>query len=76
MSETHTYRVRGMTCGHCARAVTGELEALDAVTGVTVDVVPEGDSAVSVTSSGELTQDAVRDAVERAGYELVGTASG
>ena len=51
MSETHTYHVRGMTCGHCARAVTGELEALDAVTGVTVDVVPEGDSAVSVTSS-------------------------
>lgn len=76
MSETHTYHVRGMTCGHCARAVATELEALDAVTGVTVDVVPEGDSAVSVTSTAELTPDAVRDAVERAGYELVGTASG
>ena len=76
MSETHTYRVRGMTCGHCARAVTSELQALGTVTGVTVDVVPEGDSAVSVTSSAELTQDTVRDAVERAGYELVGTASG
>lgn len=75
MSETHTYQVRGMTCGHCTRAVTSELEALDSVTGVTVDVVPEGESAVSVTSSTELTQDAVRDAIERAGYDLVGTAS-
>ena len=76
MSETHTYHVRGMTCGHCARAVTSELEALDTVTGVTVDLVPEGDSAVSVTSSAELAQDTVRDAVERAGYDLVGTVSG
>ena len=76
MSETHTYHVRGMTCGHCARAVATELEALDAVTGVTVDVVPEGDSAVPVTSTADLTHDEVRDAVERAGYELVGTASG
>lgn len=76
MSETRTYHVRGMTCGHCARAVSTELEALNGVTGVTVDVVPEGDSAVSVTSTAELDTDVVRDAVERAGYELVDTASG
>ena len=76
MSETCTYHVRGMTCGHCAQAVTTELEALGGITGVTVDVVPEGDSAVSVTSTAELGTDAVRDTVERAGYELVGTASG
>lgn len=76
MSETRTYHVRGMTCGHCARAVTTELEALGGVTGVTVDVVPEGDSAVSVTSTAALDTDAVREAVERAGYELVGTTSG
>ena len=43
---------------------------------MTVDVVPEGDSAVSVTSTAELDKDVVRDAVERAGYELVDTASG
>lgn len=40
MSQTQTYQVRGMTCGHCAGAVTNELKALDTVTGVTVDVVP------------------------------------
>jgi copper chaperone CopZ len=53
MSQTQTYQVRGMTCGHCARAVTAELEALDRVTGVIVDVVPQGDSAVIVTSSAD-----------------------
>jgi len=75
VSQTRTYQVRGMTCEHCARAVTAELHTLDAVTGVTVDVVPQGDSAVTVTSSTEVATDAVRDAVARAGYELVGAAS-
>ncbi len=31
-----TYHVTGMTCEHCARAVTVELEALDGVSEVTV----------------------------------------
>ena len=35
MSQTQSYQVRGMTCGHCVGAVTGELEALDGVTSVT-----------------------------------------
>ena len=73
MSQTQTYRVRGMTCGHCARAVTGELESLGTVTAVQVDVVPDGDSTVTVTSGTELSPQAVRDAVQRAGYELVGS---
>ena len=71
MSQTHTYRVRGMTCGHCAGAVTAELDALAGVTGVAVDVVPQGDSTVTVTSSKELEPNLVRDAVSRAGCELV-----
>ena len=73
MSQKQNYQVRGMTCGHCAGAVTSELEALDTVIGVTVDVVPQGDSTVAVTSSAGLDQDAVRAAVARAGYELVAT---
>lgn len=73
MSQTQTFQVRGMTCGHCAGAVTSELEALEGVSDVAVSVVPQGDSTVTVTSSVDLAQDAVRDAVQRAGYELVGT---
>lgn len=64
-----------MTCDHCASAVTGELEALATVSGVTVDVVPQGDSTVTVTSSAGLADEAVREAIARAGYELVGTSS-
>ncbi|MBJ7398668.1 heavy-metal-associated domain-containing protein [Mycolicibacterium sp.] len=75
MSQTQTYQVRGMTCGHCVGAVTAELEALDTVSGVTVDVVPQGDSTVTVTSLAGMDQDAVRDAVARAGYELVAAPS-
>ena len=75
MSQTQTYQVRGMTCGHCVGAVTGELKALETVTDVTVDVVPQGDSTVTVTSLAGLDQDAVREAVALAGYELVGAPS-
>ena len=45
-----TYQVTGMTCEHCVRAVTGELTNLDGVTDVSVDLVPGGKSAVTVTS--------------------------
>ena len=75
MSQTQTYQVRGMTCEHCVRAVTSEVEALDTVTDVAVGVVPQGESNVTVTSSAPLETGAVRDAIARAGYELVGTAA-
>ena len=42
-----TYRVTGMTCGHCVRAVSAELTGLGGVTGVSVDLVPGGTSAVT-----------------------------
>ena len=71
MSQTQSYQVRGMTCGHCVGAVTGELEALDGVTSVTISLVPQGNATVTVTSSAQLARDAVREAIERAGYELI-----
>jgi copper chaperone CopZ len=51
--------------------VTGELEALDGVTSVTISLVPQGNSTLTVTSSAQLARDAVREAIERAGYELI-----
>jgi copper chaperone CopZ len=62
------YDVQGMSCGHCAGAVTRELSAIDGVTGVHVDL---GAKKVTVGSSRELTVDEVREAVDEAGYELV-----
>ena len=35
-----TYRVTGVTCEHCVRAVPGELRVLDGVSDVTADLVP------------------------------------
>ena len=49
-----TYQVTGMTCEHCVRAVTEELARLDGVREVSVELVPEGSSAVTVTSDGPL----------------------
>ena len=67
MAVTSTYTVTGMTCGHCVQAVTGELSTLPGVADVQIDL-PSG--AVTVTSEAPLSDDAVRAAVDEAGYEL------
>jgi copper chaperone len=67
-----TYAVTGMTCEHCARAVTEELARLGGVSEVTVELVPGGQSAVTVTSDGPLRADTVSSALDEAGgYQLV-----
>ncbi|WP_058044373.1 heavy-metal-associated domain-containing protein [Streptomyces roseifaciens] len=63
------YRVTGMTCGHCESAVTEEISALPGVVSVKA-VAAAGE--VTVTSSALLDDEAVRAAVDEAGYELVG----
>ncbi|MGH3460564.1 MAG: heavy-metal-associated domain-containing protein [Kribbellaceae bacterium] len=73
MSTTSTYAVAGMTCGHCVSAVTEEVSALPGVTNVAVDLVAGAISSVSVTSDAELDREQVAEAVDEAGYELVGT---
>jgi copper chaperone len=69
--STATYTVSGMTCGHCVSAVTEELTAVPGVTGVDVDLAS---GRVTVTSDAPVDDDAVRAAVDEAGYELTGTA--
>ncbi|HEY0487356.1 MAG TPA: heavy-metal-associated domain-containing protein [Mycobacteriales bacterium] len=73
MSTTAHYTVTGMTCGHCVSAVTEELTALPGVHDVSVDLVAGGDSTVTVTSDAPLADEAVRDAVDEAGYAVTGT---
>jgi copper chaperone len=68
-----TYQVTGMTCAHCAHAVTGELKNLDGVSDVRVDLNPGGESAVTVTSGAPLPAEAVAAALDEAGdYRLAG----
>jgi copper chaperone CopZ len=56
-----------MTCSHCVQSVTQELSALPGVTSVQVDLASGG---VTVDSEEVLSDEAVRAAVDEAGYEL------
>jgi copper chaperone CopZ len=72
MSTTTTYSVQGMTCGHCASAVSQEVSSLAGVQSVDVDLVAGGVSTVRVVSEAPLTDDAVAAALDEAGdYSLV-----
>jgi copper chaperone len=66
--STSDYQVTGMTCGHCASAVTEEVSKIPGVTGVQVDVAA---GRVTVESGQPVSADAVAAAVDEAGYEVV-----
>ena len=68
-----TYAVTGMTCEHCVHAVTEELTRFGGVASVTVDLVPGGESTVTVTSDAPLPAETVSAALDEAGdYRLAG----
>ena len=63
--------VTGLTCGHCVASVTEELEEIPAVESVSVDLVKDGQSKVTIKTTAAVDDDAIREAVTEAGYELV-----
>lgn len=65
--------VEGMTCGHCVTSVTEELVALEGVEQVSVDLNAGGTSTVTIRHGSPLHLDAVRAAVEEAGYTVADT---
>jgi copper chaperone len=68
---TTTYKVTGMSCEHCVNAVTSELGSLGGVSAVTVDLVPNGVSLVTITSAEPLADDAISAALDEAGdYQI------
>ncbi|QGK70552.1 cation-transporting ATPase [Allosaccharopolyspora coralli] len=66
MAESR-YTVTGMTCQHCVMSVTEEVSEIDGVTDVQVDL-PTG--ALTVVSSQDVSERAVRSAVDEAGFAL------
>jgi copper ion binding protein len=62
---TRTYSVPGISCGHCKAAIEGEVGRLDAVARVDVDV-----DAKTVLVEGDAAEDAVRAAIDEAGYDV------
>jgi len=69
MTDTtiRTYTVQGMTCDHCALSVKEEVSEVAGVEDVQVDLA---DGRVDVAGT-DVSEDAVRAAVEEAGYRLV-----
>jgi len=62
-----TYKVDGMTCGHCVAAVSTEVAAVPGVETVTVDLAT---GALTITSTAPVDVDVLRAAVDEAGYQL------
>ena len=65
MSDTLTYTVPGMHCGHCEAAVTEEVSGVAGVESVLVDL----DSKLVDVTGAQLDDAAIRAAIEEAGYE-------
>ncbi|MEK0434553.1 MAG: hypothetical protein RL369_602 [Pseudomonadota bacterium] len=62
-------KVDGMTCGGCAASVTRALQLIDSNAHVDVDLPSK---TVKIETTAQL--DAVKNAVEDAGYEVLGAA--
>ncbi len=72
MTTMTTLSVTGMTCEHCVAAVSRELGAVDGVKRVKVTLENGGTSSVVVVSGPPLPEAALREAVDEAGYDVVG----
>ncbi|MEU2713480.1 heavy-metal-associated domain-containing protein [Streptomyces sp. NPDC007205] len=70
-SVTAVYKVTGMSCGHCEGSVSGEISQIPGVSSVKA-VASTGE--VTVVSDAPLDDEAVRAAVDEAGFELAGKA--
>lgn len=66
MPETITYTVPGMTCDHCKQAVSGGLRGVPGVEEVEVDL----DTKLVTVSGDGLDDEALRAAIDEAGYEV------
>ena len=67
-STQQSYAVVGMSCEHCAAAIDAQLTQVPGVREVEVDLAS---GRVLISSSAALDEDAVREAVEAAGYALL-----
>jgi len=65
-----TYTVAGMTCGHCEMSVQEEVEEIPGVDSATADHT----TGKLTVRGADVTDDAVRTAVEAAGYATMDSA--
>lgn len=67
MSQTATYAIEGMTCGHCVHSVTEEVTALSGVNDVKIELVAGGKSIMTLTTDSAIEFEKIRGAVSEAG---------
>jgi copper chaperone len=67
MTDTITYSVPGISCGHCRAAITAEVGAVPGVEQVDVDL----DTRLVAIVGDDLDDDALVAAIDEAGYEAV-----
>ena len=71
MANDVELKVSGMTCMHCEMHVKEEVSALEGVNGVDVALEPGGVSTVKVSLDGDVSDEALREAVDEAGGYVV-----
>lgn len=62
-----TIKIKGMSCQHCAMAVTKALSAVDGIKDVKVDLASD---EASFTETKPVDAKIIADAVKKAGYEI------
>ncbi|MDF3003516.1 MAG: hypothetical protein K0Q48_3635 [Bacillota bacterium] len=67
--EKKVLNVEGMSCLHCVNAVTNALKALEGVGDVAIDL--EGKTVAVEYDGDKVSLDALRDAIEEEGYDVV-----
>jgi copper chaperone CopZ len=60
--------VKGMSCGHCAAAVTKALESIPGVTGVQVELAT---GRVAFAGARSIPREELARVITTAGYELI-----
>lgn len=66
--ENVTLNVKGMSCGHCVKAVEGSVGELAGVNSVKVDL-DSGTVAVEFNSA-EVTLDTIKETIDDQGYDV------
>jgi copper chaperone CopZ len=66
-----TYSVPDITCDHCKRSIEAEVGKVGDVDQVSVDIAKK-----TVRVEGSATDEAIRAAIEEAGYDIAGSFTG
>lgn len=70
-NSVRTYGVRGLMCLNCLVLLIDRVRGLPRVRSVTVDLVTDGESSLTVAPADAVSPEAIRALVDDAGFEYV-----